>query len=617
MTDLLQDLSLLLELSLGAGEADNLESFSEELVRRLVGQTRAANGLLFVRGDFVESDSSSKQAFVPLPSGRARFLVGTKELDADTSGIAEAIRRKKPALLPGRLSAAHRSGHDVLPALEVTLQVPFEDAAVLELYARSAGILDERLGKVLGSLSGWLLGMLDGFGARAALRARTSALERTRSALLELSTALPGVPWVADGYGRLEIIGVGSRALFGRAPGVDITTLREAGLGPEDRHRVRRALAESLAERKSSASLTYRYNRGENDSVDLHEEIRFAYDLEGRPQRIVGFVGSVSEPDPRPSMFSSELLGTLVHEMRAALFPVIALSDLILQTPGAVHGEWVDQIRRIGDAGRRQLELLGDLSDLARAESGRLRPKLGPCDLQHVAQALTISLGPQARAEKIELRVEARPGPVTVYSDRTVLSRIAECLIRHALSGPRKTPVSLLAEVDLSLEVVRFTLQYPDPTPPVDALQLFTPFWERGARQNTQGLGLLVVSKIVQALGGTTRASTDAQSVSLVAEIPCALSRKGPVDAVAGRRILVIYKSLPSSLRAALAIAAMGAETSMLAASEAHLARHEPADLVLLDDGAETVGFRGPSTSLRAALASLAKGELPADARSN
>ncbi|MBI2373958.1 MAG: PAS domain-containing sensor histidine kinase [Deltaproteobacteria bacterium] len=610
MTDLLQDLSLLLELCLVAGEADDLDAFAERFIQRTVSKTCAANGLLFVRSDAVDGDAQQPEAssFVPLPAGRARFLVGAKELDGRSSGLDEAISRAHAAILPGRASAAHRSGFEVLPMQEVILQVPVKDVAVLELHARSKGVLDEHLGRVLGSLSAWLAGVIRGHGARKASTARADALERTRAAVLQLSEVLPGVPWIADERGRIELIGRGALEIFGRAPAGDIGALRDAGLDPGERHRIRQALAEALAERRREVTLEYRYARSPNAFVHLFEEIRFSYDAEGRPERTIGFVGVARDLRSAPekaTALSTDLLGVLVHEMRATLFPVIALSDLMLQTPGSVDAEWVEQVRRIGDAGRRQLELLGDLSDLSRAEGRRLRPKLGPFDLLHVAQAFRNTLGARARSLGAVLEIEARPGPVTVYTDGALLTRIAECLVAHALSSPRSGTLSLMAEVDEGQPCVRLVLAFDDPSPPSDPAAYFAPFWERGSRQQARALGLIVASRILGAIGGAMHASVNGARATLVAEIPCALPRATPVDSIAGRRLAVVYRELPATLRAALGLAAMGAEISMFASTEPPSSFTDPPDLVLLASGARVDSGLAPTEDLDVMLAAL------------
>src|SRR5204863_193801 len=70
----------------------------------------------------------------------------------------------------------------------------------------------------------------------------------------------------------------------------------------------------------------------------------------------------------RASKTKTEFLNLLSHELRAPLFPIIALSDLLLRTDDARlrPAEWREQIRMINGAGKQMLQLVSDLLEISR-----------------------------------------------------------------------------------------------------------------------------------------------------------------------------------------------------------------------------------------------------------
>ncbi len=91
----------------------------------------------------------------------------------------------------------------------------------------------------------------------------------------------------------------------------------------------------------------------------------------------------------------SEFLANMSHELRTPLNAVIGFSELLQdQWPGALNEKQLRYVSQIWESGHHLLQLINDILDLAKVESGKL--ELQPTDV-HVAALIEDSLGHDQR----------------------------------------------------------------------------------------------------------------------------------------------------------------------------------------------------------------------------
>jgi len=607
---LLLDVFVLLEACLTAGEADDLDDLAERLIDRLITKVGATSGLLYVREPMTRPQGLAHR-FVSFPAHRARLL-GAERDDA----------RIEAAIAGGRAARVDPSACALIDAtgIAAVLSVPIAPMALLELHAREPGALDDHTARVLGSLAPWL-----GARIRAASREReTHALaQHARDewlALDALVARLPGVVWRADTEGRptfissraVDILGLPEAALSGAQHP------RALGIHEGDRARIQGEINSAMAARRPEISITYRYQRA-GAVRDLEERIALSYDPTGAPSGALSFVADVTTARAavrrieeleaqrtagaradalrvdaeRASKAKTEFLNLLSHELRAPLFPIIALSDLLLRTDDTrlKPNEWREQIRMINGAGKQMLQLVGDLLDISRVDAGRARPNPGPIALPHFIAALTDRGLERARARGTQLSVSLAPGGAgtDVFTERSVLERIATSLIAHAVENleSREVKVELIALPNHI--VVRVTAVAPAPEHiPEDLDEVFEPFWERPAESRAesrgQGLALALVRRMATAYGGRVRAQITAERRTFEAELPCAYAGP-PLPFVKPPRAAFGSAELGAIFGAVLWVQSMGVDVALLgsAADVAEELKKRQLDLLFVD----------------------------------
>ena len=95
--------------------------------------------------------------------------------------------------------------------------------------------------------------------------------------------------------------------------------------------------------------------------------------------------------------YKSEFLANMSHELRTPLNSILILSDQLRQNgAGNLNDKQVRHADIIHRAGHELLQLINDVLDLAKIESGHMQLKLEPLNLRDLLRDLEASLGSMA-----------------------------------------------------------------------------------------------------------------------------------------------------------------------------------------------------------------------------
>jgi signal transduction histidine kinase len=206
----------------------------------------------------------------------------------------------------------------------------------------------------------------------------------------------------------------------------------------------------------------------------------------------------------RASEAKSRFFAGVSHELRSPLSSILGLSRLLLDDDGASRTEQRTQLQLIAASARELLELVNELLDVAKAESGRLVPEPAHVDLDVLFSELRGSMRPLARAG-VDLEVDA-PAGLEVETDRVLLAQVLRNLLSNALKFTLEGRVRLTAELQSAYELVISVSDTGIGIAPEHQERIFEEFFQvRGPLQADRrgtGLGLPYARRVVQTLGG-------------------------------------------------------------------------------------------------------------------
>jgi signal transduction histidine kinase len=123
------------------------------------------------------------------------------------------------------------------------------------------------------------------------------------------------------------------------------------------------------------------------------------------------------------------------HELRTPLNAVIGFSEIIFREMFGPVGEprYADYARDIHASGTHLLNVIGDILDIAKAESGNAELDEQPVDLAEIATASVRLIDPRAHAGQIRVETDIAPGLPKIDADARRLKQVLINLLANAV----------------------------------------------------------------------------------------------------------------------------------------------------------------------------------------
>jgi signal transduction histidine kinase len=207
----------------------------------------------------------------------------------------------------------------------------------------------------------------------------------------------------------------------------------------------------------------------------------------------------------------TNFLAVVSHELRNPLNSILLWCNALL-TSGTLEGKVDRGVNAIRRAAQAQAQLIEDLLDISRIESGRMRLDVQPINPAEVMHAAVESMTPAAEAKSIAMQVVIDPHADVIMGDSQRLQQAAWNLLSNAIKfTPKGGKVQVrLERINSHLEIV-----VADNGQGIDlhALEnVFDRFWQATSPNSSErgmGLGLSICKHIVNLHGGTIAAHSD------------------------------------------------------------------------------------------------------------
>ena len=209
----------------------------------------------------------------------------------------------------------------------------------------------------------------------------------------------------------------------------------------------------------------------------------------------------------------SDFLSRMSHELRTPLNAILGFAQLIecwTPVPTPSQGRNLQQIIK---GGWYLLELINELLDLAKIESGKLSLTQEQVRLAEVMRECRFMIEPQARERGITLTFPEEELPGYVRGDRTRIKQVVINLLSNAIKYNRAQGSIAVEYAFNSPDAIRIIVRDTGEGLTREQLeQLFQPFnrlgREFGPEQGT-GIGLVMSRQLVELMGGAMGADSE------------------------------------------------------------------------------------------------------------
>lgn len=227
----------------------------------------------------------------------------------------------------------------------------------------------------------------------------------------------------------------------------------------------------------------------------------------------------------RASRLKDEFLATVSHELRTPLNAILGWAGMVRS--GRLDSNAVARaLESIERNAKSQAQIIGDLLDVSRIITGKLRLEVQPVDLIPVIEAAADAVRPAIEAKSIRLQLVLNPETGPVLGDPDRLQQIVWNLLSNAV---RFTPRE--GRIQVSLERINSHVEITVSDTGSGISPDFLPFvFDRFRQADSSftrahgglGLGLSIVRHLVELQGGTVSAHSDGEGsgATFVVQLP-------------------------------------------------------------------------------------------------
>ena len=241
------------------------------------------------------------------------------------------------------------------------------------------------------------------------------------------------------------------------------------------------------------------------------EIVRLGRELEDTNRGVVALYAELddkAESLRRATEMKSRFLSYVSHEFRTPLNAVLSLSRLLLdRVDGDLNPEQERQVAFIRRAAEDLTDMVNDLLDLARVESGKLEvhpSSFRVSDLLGALRALFRPLVPDQGA--VRLLVDETAGIPPLWNDEAKISQILRNFVSNAVKFTERGEVRVWAELGEGGMAVFSVLDTGIGIAPEDLEKIFEEFAQVDSRVQRRvrgtGLGLPLSRRLAELLGG-------------------------------------------------------------------------------------------------------------------
>jgi two-component system, NtrC family, sensor histidine kinase KinB len=486
----------------------------------LPGEQEKADRIARLYNDYAKAIRAVSVDSTPLQQRRDRYFTTVLPMHSEIKLLAQQILDMNQARMTEANHAARRlaeSAHNrillaIAASAAVALIFSYQSRRwilkpVSRLIASANEIRSGNLDLVIENTSNDEIGQLSqAFNEMASTlrkvrRSDEQKLERTRKATQEVMNMLPAPIAIFDPEGRVDVATISANRYFGIKPGAEAAKLGYDWL-PE-------LLARAIAIGGTAES----NGNGYIQKFIENREFFFKPAATVIPHTLGG-IGSngvvLILHDMTQAHEQRELkrgvVSTVSHQLRTPLTSLrMAIHLLLEQRVGSLNDKQADLLQTASEESARLTEILDDLLDLNRLESGRARLNLAAHQPDWLVREGIEPFISDFRDKSIELVLDIPAGLPEVLADAVSIRHVFSNLLSNALRfTPGGGKITVKAQAELA--GIRFSVEDTGAgIAPEHLKHIFDQFYRVPGQDEKSGigLGLSIVREIVNIHGGS------------------------------------------------------------------------------------------------------------------
>ena len=228
------------------------------------------------------------------------------------------------------------------------------------------------------------------------------------------------------------------------------------------------------------------------------------------------------------SRLKSEFLANMSHELRTPMNSIIGYSQVLVEEmDGPLLPEQAQDVQRILAAANHLLELINEVLDLSKIESGKMTLEIEPFVFESVVTAAVATVKPLADQKHLGIKVDIPPDLPPLYGDQVKVRQVVLNLLSNAIKFTLEGGIEISAEPRGSM--VEFRVKDTGIGVPAHARDhIFEEFRQADGSTSRRfggtGLGLSISRKLIRLQNGDlTLDSAEGVGSTFRVTLPCVI----------------------------------------------------------------------------------------------
>ena len=205
------------------------------------------------------------------------------------------------------------------------------------------------------------------------------------------------------------------------------------------------------------------------------------------------------------NMTKSEFLSSMSHELRTPMNAILGFGQMFEIYDDNLTPDQKENIQEILGAGYHLLNLINEILDLSKIESGKLDLTISPVAVNELLQECLSLIKPQLNHHNLTLIDEIDVGEFTVQADPTRLKQVLLNLLSNAAKYNCDNGSITLTAKTVSDQRLRIYITNTGNALSLEQIdRLFIPFDRLGITSDIEGtgIGLIITKHLIETMGG-------------------------------------------------------------------------------------------------------------------
>lgn len=218
------------------------------------------------------------------------------------------------------------------------------------------------------------------------------------------------------------------------------------------------------------------------------------------------------------SELKSRFFANISHEFRT---PLTLIKSPVQQLQTSISDkEQIKQLSLIDSNANRMLELVEQLLELSKIDSGKLQIILKKGNLQHFFEAMVEPFSFKAKDENQEFTTTIENLDFESHFDKDIITKITTNLLDNAFKyNELGKPIDFIAKQENQSVIVQIS-NYNNQLKETDYKKIFERFYQKDNAISGFGIGLALVKDLVELYEGTIRIEIKNKRINFIVEFP-------------------------------------------------------------------------------------------------